>query len=95
MVAPEPYTIGNAPRTSNIRNPGTNVANMSLLKEFYQLSSIREGMHLEFRAEFFNAFNHPRFSAAPMLSLDSGSFGYVDSTCGAAREVQMALKFYW
>ncbi len=65
---------------------------MSILKEFY-INPIREGMHLEFRAEFFNAFNHPQF-AAPNSEWDSGNFGVVDSSSNA-REIQMALKFYW
>lgn len=91
---PEHYAIGNAPRTlGSVRTPGINNANLSLLKEF-AMSKFREGMHLEFRAEFFNAFNHPQFSG-PNTDLDSGSFGIISSTANSAREVQLALKFYW
>ncbi len=93
VSAPEPYALGTAPRTlGNVRNPGAALANMSLLKEFY-LNSIREGMHLEFRAEFFNAFNHPQFGR-PDTTWDGGNFGVIDSSSNA-REIQMALKFYW
>ncbi len=95
VARPAPYTLGNASRTiGSVRNPGTNVANMSLLKEFNQFGRIREGMHLEFRAEFFNAFNHPRF-CGPNTNFEGGNFGVVDGMCGDPREVQMALKFYW
>ncbi|NWG14739.1 MAG: hypothetical protein HXY20_14530 [Acidobacteria bacterium] len=51
-------------------------------------------MRLEYRAEFFNAFNHPTF-CGPNTTLDGGQFGQVTSTCGPSREIQMALKLYW
>jgi len=58
------------------------------------MDKVREGMRLEYRAEFFNAFNHPLF-CGPNTVLDGGQFGQVTSTCGMAREIQMALKLYW
>jgi hypothetical protein len=91
---PAHYAIGNAPRTlGSVRTPGISNANLSLLKSF-AMDKFREGMRLEFRAEFFNAFNHPQFSR-PDTALDSGSFGVISSTANSAREVQLALKFYW
>jgi hypothetical protein len=94
VVAPEPYAIGTAPRTTGtVRTPGVNVANMSLMKQFL-MTGIREGMRLEYRAEFFNAFNHPTF-CGPNATLGDPNFGRVSSTCGPSREVQMALKLYW
>jgi hypothetical protein len=94
VVAPADYTIGNAPRTTgSVRTPGTNNANLSILKEF-SMSRFREGMRLEYRAEFFNAFNHPQF-CGPDATLNGGSFGMVSCTANSPREVQMALKFYW
>ena len=94
VVAPPPYALGNAPRTlSSVRTPGANNANLSVLKEF-RIDKLREGTHLEFRAEFFNAFNHPQF-AGPDISLNSGSFGQISSLANSPREIQMALKFYW
>ncbi len=51
-------------------------------------------MRLEYRAEAFNAFNHPHF-CAPDTSVNDGSFGQTFGTCTAGREVQMALKFYF
>jgi hypothetical protein len=93
-VVPPPFTLGTAPRTlPNVRAPGINIANLSLFKEI-SLSKFREGMRLEFRAEAFNALNHPQF-CGPDSTVDSGSFGQVTSLCTSPREIQMALKFYW
>jgi hypothetical protein len=89
-----PFTIGTAPpMIPNVRAPGANNANLSVFKEF-SLSSLREGAHLQFRIESFNAFNHPQFSA-PNAALNSGSFGIVSSQFNTPREVQLALKLYW
>ena len=51
-------------RASNLAvdYPGTSNANLSLFKEF-SLNRLREGTHLEFRTEWFNALNHPQFAA--------------------------------
>ena len=93
-VAPPPFALGAAPRMlPNLRSPGINVANLSLFKEF-SLGKIREGMRLEYRAEAFNALNHPHF-CAPDTNVNDGSFGQIFGTCTAAREVQMALKLYF
>jgi hypothetical protein len=61
--------------------------------------SFREGTSLQFRAEFFNIFNHPQF----YLGGDGGfgamqniaaptSFGLVNTTVNNPRVVQFALK---
>jgi hypothetical protein len=60
--------------------------------------SFREGMDLQFRAEFFNLFNHPHFflpgtSASSMQDVDSpSSFGVVNQTLNDPRFIQFALK---
>jgi hypothetical protein len=43
--------------------PGFNNWDMALLKDF----ALHENMHLEFRAEFFNVFNHSQFVATSAL----------------------------
>jgi hypothetical protein len=103
LSQPEDFTIGDAPRTiTSARQPPTNNTTMSLFKQF----SIREGMRLEFRAEAFNAFNHPQFcgpnNGTTSVSFDSSgkidntsNFAAITDTCINSREVQLALKFYW
>jgi Carboxypeptidase regulatory-like domain len=60
--------------------------------------AFREGMNIQFRAEFFNLFNHPHFfmpgtSASSMQDVDSpSSFGVVNSTLNDPRFIQFALK---
>jgi hypothetical protein len=94
VVAPADYAIGNAPRTiGSARTPSTQNANMSMLKEF-PMGAIREGMHLELRAEAFNSFNHPKF-CGPDTTLNGGSFGTVSCQANSPRELQVALKLYW
>jgi hypothetical protein len=58
-----------------------------------------EGMRLDFRAEFFNLFNHPHFylpgSSGASNMQDSNarsSFGVVSSTLNDPRFIQFALK---
>lgn len=93
-VAPPPFTLGTAPSTlPNLRGPGINIANLSIFKEF-SLGKFREGMRLEYRAEAFNALNHPLF-ATPDTTVNSGTFGRIFGTSTPAREIQMALKLYF
>jgi hypothetical protein len=77
----------------NVRLPGTRSANLSLFKEV-PLSKLREGARIEFRAEAFNAFNHPQFGCVGSQP-DTGNFGEVGCQANIPREIQMALKFYW
>ena len=51
----------------------------------------REGMGLNFRAEFFNLFNHPEFGS-PVNDINSPGFGGVNSTVNNPRLIQLALK---
>jgi hypothetical protein len=48
--------------------------------------------NLEFRAEFYNALNHPQF-ANPDTNFTSPTFGVISSTAVNARVGQLALKF--
>ena len=83
---PAPYTYGNAGRNIVI-GPGYQYWTLGVFKNFW----IHENFHLQFRAEFFNAFNHANFNQ-PDGNFDSPTFGQV---LGAdyAREIQFGLKF--
>jgi len=92
-VAPPPFSLGIAPPTlPNRRARGIELANLSRFKEF-SLARFPEGLRLEYRAEAFNAFNHPHF-CAPDTNVNDGTFGQIFATCPAGREVQMAVKLY-
>jgi len=91
VTAAAPFTLGTAPRTlDSVRTPGVNSANLSLFK-YFELEKLRPGARVEFRSEFFNAFNHPQF-CGPNSNVTSAQFGRISSTCTAPREVQLALR---
>jgi len=65
---------------------------MSLTK-LTTVGGIRENATLQFRAEFFNTFNHPQFSN-PILTLNTAStFGTLPSASVNQRLMQLALKY--
>jgi hypothetical protein len=91
-------TFGNAPR-NNIKGPGYTEWDTSLVKQI----PIKEQMHFEFRAEFFNILNHVNYlfgqfgaiSAEPTpLELGQSGFGF-PLAARAPRQIQVALKFYF
>ena len=47
--------------------------------------------NLEFRAEFFNIFNHTQF-ANPDAAFNDPTFGVIQATSVAPRIIQLALK---
>ena len=52
----------------------------------------REGIYLQFRAEFYNALNHPQF-ANPDTNFSSQTFGVISGTSVNPRVGQLALRF--
>ena len=87
---PAQYTIGNAGR-GLIYGPHTFNTDLSGGKRFPL--PLREGMDLEFRAEFYNAFNSPQFSD-PNVTLGAGTFGRITGSKNE-RQGQLALKLHW
>jgi hypothetical protein len=76
-----------------LRGPGINNWDLSLHKEF----KFTESKSLEFRTEFFNAFNHAQFySPTLQAGTEGGSdqFGQITTDRGA-RIIQFALKLYF
>ncbi len=80
-------TFGNLGRNTII-GPGFANVDAGLFKEF---PVWKEGYRLQFRSEFFNAFNRVNLNN-PTNSLISPSFGRILSA-GTARQIQLALKF--
>ena len=56
-----------------------------------KLTTIREGMSVELRGEFFNAFNTVTFRE-PERTLNTASFGEITRTRGGPRVIQLGLK---
>jgi hypothetical protein len=77
-------------RPGIFRGPGQNNTDLSLIKNF-SMRWPSEKAGVEFRAEMFNAFNHPQF-LDPGIAVDGASFGEIRNTSVAPRIVQFALK---
>lgn len=77
-------------RLSNVRTMAINNIDLSILKK----TQILEGKHLEFRAEFINAFNHPLFPA-PNTNVTQAAFGQIIASNQAnyPRRIQLTVKF--
>lgn len=71
--------------------PGQNNLDLALMKRF-AVKTWTENSNLEFRAEAFNALNHPQFSN-PTNNHDSPAFGTITSLAVNPRVMQLALKF--
>ena len=73
-----------------LMSPGQQNFDLSLIKRF-PITWPRESSTLEFRSEFYNAFNHPQFGD-PDTEFTSPTFGQISSTVVNPRVVQLALK---
>jgi hypothetical protein len=87
FATPATYTYGDGGRNI-LRANGLKEFDFSLLKTF----PIDEVRRLQLRAEVFNIFNHPTFSA-PSSAINSSSGGQISSTLNAARIIQLGAKF--
>jgi hypothetical protein len=86
FVAPA-VGLGDASRVPVVGPDFVN-SDFSIIKQF---ALPREGMGLNFRAEFFNLFNHAQFGM-PVNDISAPGFGAVNSTVNNPRLVQFALK---
>jgi hypothetical protein len=66
-------------------------ADLSLAKRT-RVGGLRENAELAFRAEFYNALNHPQFSN-PGTTFRTASFGVITQTAVAPRLIQFGLKY--
>jgi len=76
--------------TGIVNGPGQLNVDAAVMRSV-PLSWPKEGSSLQFRAEFFNALNHPQFSN-PNTTYGSSSFGIISSTSVNPRVVQLAFK---
>jgi carboxypeptidase family protein/TonB-dependent receptor-like protein len=79
--------------TGVVNGPGQANLDIAFSKAMF-LSWPREKSSLQFRAEFFNALNHPQFTN-PDSNFTSPTFGVISSTAVNARVGQIALRFYF
>jgi hypothetical protein len=77
-------------RFPKLRLPSTNNVDASIIKN----TRIHERINLQYRCEFFNAFNHPVMNG-PNLSPTSSAFGTITSVYNQERHIQMALRLVW
>src|SRR5215468_690125 len=85
-------TTGGAPgseRRGAVNGPGLWRYDMSLMKN----TNLTERLHLQFRAEAFNLFNHVNFQTVG-TTLGTGTFGRVTAVRDP-RIMQLALKLYY
>ncbi|HEY4008550.1 MAG TPA: carboxypeptidase-like regulatory domain-containing protein [Acidobacteriaceae bacterium] len=86
FVAAPVGQLGNAARVPVVGPDFVN-SDFSVIKQF----ALPREMGLDFRAEFFNLFNHPQYGA-PINDINASGFGSVDSTVNNPRLIQLGLK---
>lgn len=84
---PAPYTFGDAGRDI-LPGPGNIVVDAAIHRRF----AVHEGQTIEFRAEVFNALNHPNIGI-PGPYPDFGPFFGKAFSAGDPRRIQFALRF--
>ncbi len=84
------YTPNGNAGANSIIGPGMNNWDWGLHK-FFPMR--REGHRIEFRAEFFNAFNHPRLTGPSSQFFYNQPDGAKIFRAGNQRQIQLALRF--
>jgi len=85
-----PFQLGTAPRTlTNVRHPGVDNMDLSLLKGFAILPEGR--LNAQFRLEAFNAFNKAQFNRAN-ATIGIAATGNITSVAVNPRQIQFGLK---
>jgi Carboxypeptidase regulatory-like domain/TonB-dependent Receptor Plug Domain len=94
FVMPDAGTWGNLGR-GTFRGPGLANVDLSLVKNI----AVTERTSLQFRTEFFNAFNHTNLGTPnPIVFAGAGpnpSAGLITTTATLSREIQFALKLMY
>jgi hypothetical protein len=101
FTAPYPGTFGNIGRDT-LTGPGLAELDLALVKN----TTIHEGLHAQFRAEFFNVLNRANFTTPNPVVFSSGptpktptaevepsaTAGVVSATSTTSRQIQFGLK---
>ena len=74
-----------------IHGPGFNNWNIGLFKKF----AVNERTGFQFRAEAFNAFNHPNWNAPGWNPTSLSTFGKVTGKTNDVRNLQLSLRYYF
>ena len=86
FAAPAAFTFGNAGRNSVV-GPGMQTMDLALDRNFI----VTERVNLQFRAEFFNAFNHTNLGI-PNRFVNTPQFGTITETATPNREIQFSVR---
>jgi hypothetical protein len=86
FTVPAQYTFGNE-RRNDLVGPTRKNVDFNAFKDF----PVMERAKLQFRAEFFNLFNHTNY-AVPANTVTSTAFGAITSAQGPGRQIQFAAK---
>ncbi len=89
FVDPQSGELGNSPRAP-LYGPDFVNTDFSIIKRIPL--SFREGTDIDFRAEFFNIFNHAQFGLPGGDADTASTFGVITSTVNNPRLVQFAIK---
>jgi hypothetical protein len=101
FTAPNSGTFGDVGRDT-LTGPGLSELDLSVAKS----TTIREGLHAQFRAEFFNVLNHSNFTTPNPVVYSSGptpktptaeeqaspTAGVISATATTSRQIQFGLK---
>jgi hypothetical protein len=79
------FTYGNS-GVGNVEGPGLHLWDLSIYKDVL----IKERVRVQFRTEFFNAFNHANFGN-PGTTFGTANFGVI-SSAGEGRDIQFGLR---
>jgi hypothetical protein len=85
------HSFGNS-RVGNLRGPDLVDFDFVLQKNI----KVRESQQLEFRAEFFNLFNHPNFGlpgGGSQIAVDVPGGAAITNTATDNRQIEFALKY--
>ena len=83
---PAAYTFGNVGRNT-VYGPGTQTMDLALVRSF----ALGERLHMEFRAESFNALNHSNWDT-PNRFVNTPQFGTITEASTPGREFQLSAR---